>query len=175
MRTSRILAAGALAAAALALTPPAAYADSASVSPLTVVPGGTITINVECSFTQTSQSPPTITATSQAFASGTTTLRLVGEGGMPGAGGRYRGTALIASTSQFTTSATTWSVTGSCPGGSPWSAGFTVTRQPNGTRGGLGGSFTPSTGTTLAGAGLAAAALGGTYWHLRRRNARARS
>ncbi|MER7175464.1 hypothetical protein [Streptomyces mesophilus] len=180
MRTSRALAVSVLTAAAVLAAAPAAWAESADVTPRTVSPGGTVTVNVECAFTQTSQSPSTITANSQAFASGTATLHLVGSGGMPGSGGQYQGTARIAPATNFTGSGpngvgatSQWGVDGNCPGGGQWSASFTVSRNatPHGVHGGLGGSFGESGTAMITGGLLVAGSLGATYWVIRRRAA----
>ncbi|SDL00532.1 hypothetical protein [Streptomyces indicus] len=177
MRTARLLAVSALTAATVAAAAPTAWAESASVTPRTVSPGSTVTINVECGFTQTSSTPNTITANSQAFANGTATLHLVGSGGMPGAGGQYQGTARIAGASHFTNSGpnpvgsnSEWSVDGSCPGGGQWNASFTVHRTPGGVHGGIGGTFTESTTAIATGAVLVAGALGATIMTIRRRS-----
>lgn len=192
MRIARAFAAtalaSALASAAVAGTAPVAFAQdaTASVTPRTVQPGGTVTINVSCPMTG-SQPPSSITANSQAFEAGSVQLFRSDDSGIPGAV-RYRGTARIAPASNFTNTGpnpvgptSQWGVDGNCPDGTQWSTSFTVTTaspspSPSptaaaGVRGGVGGSVSQPGTPAIIGTALVATAAVATYFVLRRRRA----
>ncbi|MFP3986983.1 hypothetical protein U9R90_05660 [Streptomyces sp. E11-3] len=191
MRIARLLAATALASAAVGLAAPAAFADSAEVSPRTVAPGGTVTVSVTCD-TPSDNPPATISANSQAFEQGRVRLALVPGNDNAVSGPAYNGTAKIASAANFSSTGpnpvgetSEWAVDGTCPGGRAWTTTFTVhrtspTQTPTptptptaGVRGGLGGSFTDSGTTVIIGGALVACAVGGTVYVIRRRQSRA--
>ncbi|MHC0431968.1 hypothetical protein ACX6XY_17530 [Streptomyces sp. O3] len=194
MRIARMIAATALASAAVGLAAPAAYANSAQVSPRTVAPGGTVTVSVACD-TPSDSPPAIINANSQAFEQGTVQLALVPGNDNSVSGTAYNGTAKIASAAHFPGSGpnavgetSDWAVDGTCPDGSQWKTTFTVHRTAatstptpaptatatRGVRGGLGGSFTDSGTAMVIGGVLVAAGVGATAYVMRRRQARTR-
>ncbi|SDJ53426.1 hypothetical protein [Streptomyces indicus] len=182
MRIAPVFAAAALAAAGVAGAAPAHAADTAAeVSPRTVAPGGMVTISVSCPYADRGWYPDSITANSQAFAGGSVRLHKVENAAIPGVGPAYNGTARIAAGANFRSggpdsvgTSSQWGVDGTCPGGSQWSASFTVDRgAPThyGVQGGIGGSFTDSAQTMVTGAVLVLGALGATFYVIRRRQA----
>ncbi|MFF6994843.1 hypothetical protein ACFY93_07770 [Streptomyces sp. NPDC008313] len=113
-----------------------AGAPAARVSPVTVGPGGTITISVDCEAGG-GTAPESIDANSGAFEQGKVQLhRVPGEGGQGTAPAAYRGTARISSGEDSDGSVEDggdgreWNVDGTCPAapgkqGRHWSTSFT--------------------------------------------------
>ncbi|MGY1496331.1 hypothetical protein ACW4TU_06875 [Streptomyces sp. QTS52] len=143
-RTARVLSAAALAGAVLGAAASAVSADAAGeVSPVTVGPGGTVTVSVACDATGGTP-PASIDAHSQSFEQGTVQLQQVPGNDDQVTGPAYSGTAKIAPAWSFegdqnaSAPAAEWSADGTCPGqaggqGKEWKAMFTVTRDGTGT------------------------------------------
>ncbi|MEV7215249.1 hypothetical protein AB0O31_19400 [Kitasatospora cineracea] len=174
----------------LAGTAPASAKGSepAWVSPAQAQPGQSVAVSVTCA----SSTEKTVTATSLAFAGGSTTLRV-------GPDGKYSGNATVISEQEMaaaaakrTTTDASWGIDGKCPNGDGFVGAVAIAaasattsgaaagagvwegaRLPHGgVETGLGGSVGMD-GTRLAvGAGLVAAGIGG-FWLLRRRGAAA--
>ncbi|MEU5386109.1 hypothetical protein [Kitasatospora cineracea] len=172
----------------LAGTAPASAKGSepAWVSPAQAQPGQSVAVSVTCA----SSTEKTVTATSLAFAGGSTTLRV-------GPDGKYSGSATVISEQEMaaaaakrTTTDSSWGIDGKCPDGNGFVGAVAIAaastassgtaagagvwegaRLPHGgVETGLGGSVGVD-GTRLAvGAGLVAAGIGG-FWLLRRRGA----
>ncbi|BAJ32162.1 MULTISPECIES: hypothetical protein [Kitasatospora] len=172
----------------LAGTAPASAKGSepAWVSPAQAQPGQSVSVSVTCA----SSTEKTVTATSLAFAGGSTTLRV-------GPDGKYSGSATVISEQEMaaaaakrTTNDSSWGVDGKCPNGDGFVGAVAIAvagasgsaagagvwegaRLPHGAvETGLGGSVGVD-GTRLAlGAALVASGVGG-FWLLRRRGAAA--
>ncbi|MGW4804936.1 hypothetical protein [Kitasatospora sp. NPDC004272] len=174
----------------LAGTAPASAKGSepAWVSPAQAKPGQSVSVSVTCA----SSTEKTVTATSLAFAGGSTTLRV-------GPDGKYSGSATVISEQEMavaaakrTTTDSSWGIDGKCPNGDGFVGAVAIAvagtngttsgaaagagvwegvRLPQGgVETGLGGSV-GTDGTRLAvGAGLVASGIGG-FWLLRRRGA----
>ncbi len=172
----------------LAGTAPASAKGSepAWVSPAQAQPGQSVAVSVTCA----SSTEKTVTATSPAFAGGSTTLRV-------GPDGKYSGSATVISEQEMaaaaakrTTTDSSWGIDGKCPNGDGFVGAVAIAAASTATSGaaagagvwegaqiphggvetGLGGSVGVD-GTRLAvGAGLVAAGIGG-FWLLRRRGA----
>ncbi|MFH0515788.1 hypothetical protein ACHBTE_01225 [Streptomyces sp. M41] len=145
-RTAPALSVAALAGAVVGFAASAAYADpAAEVSPGTVSPGGSVTVEVSCDSVD-GDAPATVDATSQAFEEGTVALkRVTGDGGKA-AGPAYRGTATVPAAEKIEGDSdagagdSAWTVDGTCPAapgkeGKPWRAKLTVARESGGTHG----------------------------------------
>ncbi|CAL9606189.1 hypothetical protein [Streptomyces sp. enrichment culture] len=138
-RIARVLSVAAVTGAVLAgAGSPVSAEPAAEVSPAGVPPGGSVTVSVSCDPLG-GPAPPTLDATSLAFAEETVALHLVPGNDDKTAGPAYRGSARIASAADLegepegTGPDTAWTVEGTCPAapggqGKPWSATFTVTK-----------------------------------------------
>ncbi|GGJ32912.1 DUF4148 domain-containing protein [Streptomyces brasiliensis] len=132
-RTARAALVAASLAGAVVGTAPAASADPAvQVSPVTVQPGGTVTVSVTCA-SNSGTVPATMAAASSAFEGRSVQLTRVPDTGGQTSRTAYRGTARITAmpgTGQDRAGA----VSGTCPAavgatGAPWRATFTVPRE----------------------------------------------
>ncbi|MFD5859699.1 hypothetical protein [Streptomyces chartreusis] len=142
-RTARALSVAALTGVALGAPASAASADpAAEVSPVTVAPGGSVTVSVTCDALDGS-APATLQATSQAFEEGTVELKRVSGTDEKAAGPVYRGSARVPPAESFegdpdaVGAESDWTVDGTCPAagggeGKEWSATFTVARESGG-------------------------------------------
>ncbi|GAA2148608.1 hypothetical protein GCM10009760_40850 [Kitasatospora kazusensis] len=190
MRSTRTAAAALLGAAALlvlaapANAAPAKDAEPAWVNPSEAGPGESVTVSVTCG----SSSAKTVTASSQAFSTGSATLTA-------GPDGRYSGSVRLASKEEFSTKVPApagkgpgWGLDGSCPNGDTFTGAVSVllTEKGDGAKGGdwkgrpdeaaphgavktgLGGSVGGGSGELATGGALVAAGVGG-FWLLRRR------
>ncbi|MFE9022540.1 hypothetical protein ACFYNL_28810 [Streptomyces sp. NPDC007808] len=139
-RTAPALSVAALAGAVVGFAASAAYADpAAEVSPGTVSPGGSVTVEVSCDPVD-GRAPDTVDATSQAFEEGTVALKKVTGEGEKATAPAYRGTATVPPAENFegdpdaAGAESAWTVDGACPAaagekGKPWSAMLTVARE----------------------------------------------
>ncbi|BFV56038.1 hypothetical protein KCMC57_up11420 [Kitasatospora sp. CMC57] len=163
-------------AALLGLAAPLAAAKSvepAWVHPAEAGPGQSVTVSVTCD----TSSVKTITASSQAFSTGSATLTV-------GPDGKYSGKALLASKEEFAAKGgrnSSWGIDGSCPNHDTFSgavevrtasysgAGAEAGKLPTGPmKTGLGGSLRTDPADLAAGSALVGAGIGG-FWLLRRR------
>ncbi|MET9828103.1 hypothetical protein ABZ078_02070 [Streptomyces sp. NPDC006385] len=169
-RTARALSVAALSGAVVGFAASAACADPAvEVSPGTVSPGGSVTVEVSCD--PVDGAPDTVDATSQAFEEGTVALKRV-SGDEGDAGPAYSGTATVPPAENFegdpdaAGADSAWTVDGTCPAaagdeGKPWSATLTVALDDGaGTHGG--GGADGSGGAADHGADGGAGGAGGT-------------
>ncbi|MGW1956028.1 hypothetical protein ACWCPI_25320 [Streptomyces sp. NPDC001920] len=150
-RTAPALSVAALAGAVVGFAASAAYADpAAEVSPGTVSPGGSVTVEVSCDPVD-GRAPDTVDATSQAFEEGTVALKKVTGEGEKATAPAYRGTATVPPAENFegdpdaAGAESAWTVDGACPAaagekGEPWSATLTVARDSRGTPSGGAGA-----------------------------------
>ncbi|QKW22812.1 hypothetical protein HUT16_30295 [Kitasatospora sp. NA04385] len=176
----------------LAGTAPASAKGSepAWVSPSQAQPGQSVSVSVTCA----SSTEKTVTATSLAFAGGSTTLRV-------GPDGKYSGSATVISEQEMaaaaakrTTTDSSWGIDGKCPNGDGFVGAVAIAvagtngttsgaaagagvwegaRIPQGgVETGLGGSVGVDGARLAVGAGLVASGIGG-FWLLRRRGAAA--
>ncbi|MFJ5229803.1 hypothetical protein ACIQBJ_07835 [Kitasatospora sp. NPDC088391] len=166
--------------------------EPAWVTPAQAQPGQSVAVSVTCA----SSTEKSVTATSAAFAGGSTTLSV-------GPDGKYSGNATVISEQEMataiakrSTSDSSWGIDGKCPngdsfvgavavaiasagsGGAAGAAGAGVwegARVPHGgVETGLGGSVGVDGGRIAAGGALVAAGIGG-FWLLRRRGAARRT
>ncbi|MEV4555375.1 hypothetical protein AB0K51_00095 [Kitasatospora sp. NPDC049285] len=152
--------------------------EPAWVSPAQAQPGQSVSVSVTCE----TSSVKTVTATSAAFAGGSTTLSV-------GPDGKYSGTATVISEQEMvsaaakrTTTDSSWGIDGKCPNGDGFvgavaiaaaatggSAEWEGAKTPHGAvETGLGGSVGVDARQLGAGAALVTAGVGG-FWLLRRR------
>ncbi|MFJ5921759.1 hypothetical protein ACIQF6_04020 [Kitasatospora sp. NPDC092948] len=192
MRRTRTAAAALLGTTALLALAGAAGPASAKgsqpawVSPAQAQPGQSVSVSVNCAGSSTKS----LTATSLAFAGGSTTLSV-------GPDGKYSGTATVISEREMADAAakrptandSSWGIDGKCPNGDKFVGAVAVAAQGgNGSTGGggtggewegsrlphggvetgVGGSVGMDGGRLAAGAGLVTAGVAG-FWLLRRR------
>ncbi|RAJ46108.1 hypothetical protein K353_00483 [Kitasatospora sp. SolWspMP-SS2h] len=159
--------------------------EPAWVSPAQAQPGQSVSVSVTCA----SSTEKTVTATSLAFAGGSTTLSV-------GPDGKYSGSATVISEQEMaaaaakrTTTDSSWGIDGKCPNGDGFAGAVAIAaaaassgsaagagvwegaRLPHGgVETGLGGSVGVDGARLAVGAGLVASGIGG-FWLLRRRGA----
>ncbi|RKE22563.1 hypothetical protein [Streptomyces sp. TLI_171] len=162
--------------------------EPAWVSPAQAQPGQSVAVSVTCA-TSTEKS---VTATSAAFAGGSTTLSV-------GPDGKYSGNATVISEQEMagaiakrTTGDSSWGIDGKCPNGDSFVGAVAIAVASTGTaeagagawegakvphggvETGLGGSVGVDGRQLAAGGALVAAGIGG-FWLLRRRGAAGRT
>ncbi|MFG2692319.1 hypothetical protein [Kitasatospora sp. NPDC048407] len=193
MRPTRTVAAALLGTTALfglaTVVPAPASAKGSQpawVSPAQAQPGQSVSVSVSCA----SSSTKSVTASSLAFAGGSTTLSV-------GPDGKYSGTATVISEQEMAGAAAkrttandpSWGIDGKCPNGDSFVGAVAIAAASAGGSGsststggewegsqlphggvetGVGGSVGMDTGRLVAGAGLVAAGVTG-FWLLRRR------
>ncbi|GAA2748241.1 MULTISPECIES: hypothetical protein [Kitasatospora] len=172
-------------AATTATTASAKDTEPAWVSPAEAEPGQSVSVSVTCE----TSSEKTVTAASQAFVGGSTTLTV-------GPDGKYTGSAKVVAKEDLTaalvrklTKDSSWGIDGKCPNGDTFAGAVSVAaaaaaavggagagpaEQPGtphgGVNTGVGGSVATDGRQLVVGGALVAAGVGG-FWMLRRREA----